>query len=581
MTHLAGKTVFSLEFSPDGRYLASGVLDRDGLKIWEVAGARLLRSLPGFGAVGWLPGTTTVLSTRSDEDAPDTQIGGWDAVTGRRTLSLPGGGVYGYDLGVSRDGAYLAVADGENLARVWRLADRRTVAAMPGVQSLAFASGGTLVTSDGNGWLRAWRIPSGREIRPLTTEGDLRPPSRLAATPNGLVLAAGSDPSRVGSWQVDRGVESIGFIGFGGTIADIGLSADGKTVVVTGTDAPTTVFRRAVDWLTHRSVVRDIAVDRPGHRLASTTTEGTVSLWDVDAREEVAVVRPDGAPASVAYAPDGTLAVTTARGTVELRDRTGRRTAVLPAGDGSAGGAGGAGAVAFSPDGALLAAAVAPAGEGRHRIVVWETAGLRRRGVLDTGTADPARLMFTPDGAMLIAATTDGEVVDLRIRWRSAVWTWRASDLTRLGRHDVGAYQVTDAALSPDGRRLAVVGTDRRIDLRSPDGATRLARVAPHPSTIRSVAFSPDGRTLASTAIFDTYVRLWDAATGAPRARLIGHYDALNTLAFGPDDLLASGSVDTAVGLWQLDAGEAVRRVCGLVVPADRAEGRRPPAACR
>jgi WD40 repeat protein len=67
---------------------------------------------------------------------------------------------------------------------------------------------------------------------------------------------------------------------------------------------------------------------------------------------------------------------------------------------------------------------------------------------------------------------------------------------------------------------------------------------------IRSVAFSPDGRTLASAGT-DRTVRVWDPASGQPTATLFGHTEIVFSVAFSPDGrTLATGSMDGTVRLW-------------------------------
>ena len=76
-----------------------------------------------------------------------------------------------------------------------------------------------------------------------------------------------------------------------------------------------------------------------------------------------------------------------------------------------------------------------------------------------------------------------------------------------------------------------------------------------HTSRVLSVAFSPDGQTLASGSLDDT-VRLWDAVTGKHKRTLIGHTSSVYSVLFGPDGrTLASGSNDKTIRLWDAVTG--------------------------
>jgi WD40 repeat protein len=84
-----------------------------------------------------------------------------------------------------------------------------------------------------------------------------------------------------------------------------------------------------------------------------------------------------------------------------------------------------------------------------------------------------------------------------------------------------------------------------------------------HSSTVRELAISPDGRTLASITTDDATVRLWNVADGSLQAVLTGHAAPLNEVAFSPDGRrLATGGTDTDVGVWWLDPEDAVRQLC-------------------
>jgi WD40 repeat protein len=118
---------------------------------------------------------------------------------------------------------------------------------------------------------------------------------------------------------------------------------------------------------------------------------------------------------------------------------------------------------------------------------------------------------------------------------------------------------VTSVAFAPDGRTLATGSADRTVllwDLTDPAGPVRLGRpLTGDTYAVISVAFAPDGRTLA-TGGADKTVILWDLADRArPRQldRLTGHTDAVISVAFAPDGrTLATGSDDKTVLLWNV-----------------------------
>ncbi|MDZ8068132.1 MAG: serine/threonine-protein kinase [Nostoc sp. DedQUE08] len=122
---------------------------------------------------------------------------------------------------------------------------------------------------------------------------------------------------------------------------------------------------------------------------------------------------------------------------------------------------------------------------------------------------------------------------------------------------------VDSVAFSPDGNTLASGSYDKSIKLWNLATGEQIRTLSGHFHTVYSVAFSPDGNTLASGSR-DTSIKLWNLANGEQIRTLSGHFNLVLSVAFSPDgNTLASGSYDKSIKLWNLATGEEIHTLKG------------------
>jgi len=129
---------------------------------------------------------------------------------------------------------------------------------------------------------------------------------------------------------------------------------------------------------------------------------------------------------------------------------------------------------------------------------------------------------------------------------------------------------VSSVAWSPDGQTLASGSWDNSIKLWDVASGKEKATLAGHSGTVTSVAWSPDGQTLASGSD-DNSIKLWDVTTGKAKATLAGHSGSaythsgsVYTIAWSPDgQTLASGAWDDSIKLWDAASGKEKATLAG------------------
>jgi WD40 repeat protein len=287
--------------------------------------------------------------------------------------------------------------------------------------------------------------------------------------------------------------------------------------------------------------VTSVAFSPDGKVLAAGGADGAVQLWDTARKSLLASVAAHQGAIAVTFSPDGKLLATmgTEDGTVKLWDIASRPVALRRQFPGfrrqwTR--------IIFTPDGNTLIA-----GSADNRIRLWDLgSGRQTHPLVRSIPVQPAGpLALSADGGTLAVCAAGKDAS------RITLWDITSPQVRRLPVFlpPVGGL-VQCVAFSPDGRMLAT-GTARVVLWDTVAGRVLRELSAPgHEGVVFSAEFSPDGRMLASGGV-DGTVRLWDPRSGDLLESLQGHNGRVVSVAFSPrNEMLASTSTDGTIRLW-------------------------------
>jgi WD40 repeat protein len=466
----------ALVFSPDGKHLVAPL--RRELRWWEVTTGTLLPapSLAPVTAVQFSPDSRTLALRVAQQSiylfdvatlAPRLELeSAWRGGDGPATSFFEAAQGLGWYLAFSRDGKVLAAAH-ERRIRRWDVATGKEIlpdGAQPVAEALALSPDGRLVAALGGGAVRLWDAAAGQVRFEQAAPGKGSTFLCVALSLDGKALAAGRDDGHTYLWDTADGKLCRRLQGHTSAVVSLAFTPDGRELVATGRDLDT------VRW--------DLDTGRP---------KGRVRL----------------PPAGAGRLPERLLQRPLDQGPWQPED-------------GASGGVRYWNRVALSRDGRLLALA---------------DAGVQVRDLTS------GRLRWP------VAVRADEAVS------RGSLGVVRGRGPGRLHRH--GQEPV---AFSSDGRLVAAAQSEGVLLLDAVDGSElRLCGGLTH---ISDVAFSPDGVFLAAAG--KQGVRVWESATGTVLAQKQGHRGELTALAFSGDGrTLATAGVDATIRLW--DVGELVR----------------------
>jgi len=380
--------------------------------------------------------------------------------------------------------------------------------------------------------------------------------TNVAFNRDGTLMAAASLDNGVSVTSLADG-RDVGRFAHGDAVNQIAFSDDSR-LMATGSGSVATRMSKgkpedeaAYVWevasgrrlarLAHSHVVEAVAFSPDSRKVVTGCQDGFARVWDVETQSELQrVAHPDGVRI-VRVSPDGRyVASASSPFLIASKDQTaqiwemanGREVGRITHEDGIR-------SIAFSPDGRRLASA------SSDRTV--RLSGVEGREEMRLALDDyPSALAFAPDGWHLLVGgggvqivRADSGFVPMRLAFPPSV---------------------SKVALQPMGGAVAVVDDGKAMVVWEFGKSEPRFRVE-HAGFIFAVAFSADGRWLATAGGDDKSAVIWDAATGAPHARLL-HDGKVVRVAWSPDArVLATAESGVTAHLWSVDTGNETRRL--------------------
>jgi WD40 repeat protein len=607
---IAAIGVYFIGFASDNRLVTVS----DAIRVWDLSTGRELRSLDsGMMAVSSFNGTDGGVTLSADgtqllivSEDTDSQVRIIDIANGRevRRVKLPEDQIDSLQLSSSPEGHLLAAGIVKKRFRLWNLTTKKDRELGPTAKEFSqvkFSRDGGLVALSENYTVKVWEVATFRELPALKVpnSGAMVPHADafMSFSDDGKRIATGGFDTDTIVWETETGKRlsnlsgrtnmaySVSFSGDGNELASGGrtrwdlrtgrgfrttpgtgeriafgvATSDGRLLAVqkpnssevTIVESPSGKQLHTLAPAGDAGVVQRVRFSSDGTMLAvvysvsddqrpntpgSYTRGSQVKIWDVKTGRELRSLTSEDIPMHADFTADNRFIATAGTmGQIALWDvQSGKKVRDLSA---------------------LTASAPMNIKPGQIPNMADMAAMMTNMiGTMSAGTMGQSvtSLAFSPDGRMLATGGVESKAnIDI-----AAIMSGAMS-----GQRQKGKQQSTDPADFMKDLKVEAIG---RVQLWDVASGREIATIKGHSRGVSKVAFSRDGRLLASGGT-DNTIKIWDLATRSVLRTFTGHTAPIDSIDFTPDGrMLASASEDGSTFLWDTQTGEHLLTLISL-----------------